>query len=208
MTIQRLFTSPVRRATAAGLILGAGLVLAGCSDDMSNLPGMGTSASPTSGTRTSITGDFNDADVAFAQMMIPHHRQAVQMSDMLLAKSGIDPDVTRLAQQIKNAQQPEIDTMTGWLTSWGKSVDGGMGDMSHGGGLMSQDKMKQLEAADAAEGPRLFLEGMIEHHQGAVTMAETEIESGKYPDAVKLAQSIVDTQTAEIKTMQVLLANS
>lgn len=117
--------------------------------------------------------DFNDADANFAHLMIPHHQQAVTMSEMIAAKPGADPEVTRLAAQIKAAQAPEIATMTGWLTAWDQPVDGGM---HHGDddGMMSEASMAQLEAADATSGQRLFLEGMIKHHRGAeITTMET-----------------------------------
>ena len=196
----------VRLVAATATVVGLSLA-AGCSnDDMSNMPTMGSSASPATSS-TSASATFNDADVTFAQMMIAHHRQAVAMSDIILAKDGIDPKVTKLAEQIKQAQQPEIDTMTGWLTAWGKPADDGMSGMDQGGdrGMMSEEQMQQFRDADAATGQRLFLEGMIAHHQGAVTMAQGEIANGMNPDAVTLAENIVKTQNAEIATMKPLL---
>jgi len=139
----------------------------------------------------------------FAQMMIPHHQQAVEMSDVILAKAGIDPEVKTLAEQIKAAQLPEIGEMTSWLTGWRRPTDGGR---SHGGsgGMMSAEDMKTLKQADAASGQKLYLQSMIKHHQGAVTMAQDEIRYGKNPDALALAKNVVETQTAEITTMRAL----
>jgi len=218
------------RKTLAAAAIGAVLALAGCSnDETSGMPGMshgaatpatGGSASPSmtsgvatpaaSGSSASASAAFNDADVTFARGMIPHHRQAVEMSDMILAKNDVDPQVRALAETIKAAQQPEIATMTGWLTSWGAPVTSSSGDhggMHHGGGdgMLTPEEMQELAQANTAEAQRMFLESMIEHHQGAVAMAETEIAKGSNPDAIALAQRIVDEQQAEITVMKRLL---
>ena len=197
-----------RAVAAAASVLTLTVLLAGCSDDMSGMPGMGSTASPTAA-GSSVSAEFNQADVVFAQMMIPHHQQAVEMSGMLLAKTGVNPEITKLAEQIKAAQAPEITTMTNWLTAWGQPTasPGGMGGMDHGGdsGMMTPEDMEALDKADGPTGQRLYLEGMIQHHKGAVSMAEDEIANGKNPEAKKLAQTIKDTQNAEISTMQDLL---
>ena len=129
-----------------------------------------------------------------------------------------DPRVLDLASRIEAAQQPEIETMTGWLEAWGEPVpeegDGGMGGMDHGsmdmGGMdmegISEQNMAALEAASGAEFDRMWLEMMIAHHRGAVEMAQTEIAEGSNPDAVALAEEIADSQAAEIEEMETLLA--
>ncbi|WP_292726262.1 DUF305 domain-containing protein [Microbacterium sp. UBA837] len=171
------------------------------------MPGMDHGSSAPSSSSSAATADFNDADVMFAQMMIPHHEQAVEMSDMVLDKEGIDPGVLTLASDIKAAQQPEIDQLQSWLEEWGADSDtGSMEGMDHGGGMMSGDDMAALEAATGAEASRLFLEQMTMHHEGAITMAQDEVDNGQNPDAIAMAQTIIDTQTAEIATMQELLA--
>lgn len=186
--------------------LAAAITLAGCSSGGDSMAGMDHGSSSTVAPSPSgETGTFNDQDVMFAQMMTAHHQQAIEMSDMLLAKTGVDDNVTQLAEKIKAAQQPEIDTMTGWLESWGQSADG-MSGMDHGsGGMMSDDDMVALEQADGAAAGKLFLEQMIQHHQGAIEMAQTEVDSGENPDAVALAKKIVTDQTAEIAEMQSML---
>ena len=198
-----MMKNKIRAAALVAVPLAAALFLAGCADNGGSMPGMdhgGSDSSP-----PDSAADFNAADEMFATMMIPHHEQAVEMSDMILAKSDVDPRVLELAQQIKDAQQPEIDTMEGWLEDWG--VDGmDMGGMDHGGdGMMSEEDMAALEAATGPEAARLFLEQMILHHQGAIEMAEAELQDGKNADALALAQAVVDTQSAEITTMQDLL---
>jgi len=199
-----------RTAATAALTLVAALTLAGCADGTGSesMPGMDHGSSSSPSTSSAATADFNDADVMFAQMMIPHHQQAVEMADMILDKEGIDPGVLTLASEIKAAQQPEIDQLQSWLTEWGADMPDtdSMEGMDHGGGMMSEDDMAALEAATGIEASRLFLEQMTMHHEGAIEMAQDEVNNGQNADAVAMAQTIVDTQTAEIAEMQELLA--
>ncbi|QDW62353.1 DUF305 domain-containing protein [Oerskovia sp. KBS0722] len=189
-----------------GLTLGSTLVLAGCADagdgDMEGHD-MGD-GSPSQDAGADAAG-ANDADVMFAQMMIPHHEQALVMSRIVLDKEGVDPAVVDLATRIESAQEPEIATMEGFLDEWGA---GQMGD--HSGhemdGMLSDEEIQALEAADAATVSRLFLEGMIAHHEGAVDMAKAELADGENPEALALAQEIIDAQEQEIQEMQELLA--
>lgn len=208
---------PSRITLRAGLAVAATLVLtglAGCANnDMSNMPGMdhGSSGSPSAASSPAVSGTpaagpHNDADVMFAQAMIPHHQQAVAMSDMILAKDGIDPKVTDLATQIKAAQAPEIAQMSGWLAGWGENPSPSMGmDHDMGGGMMSQADMDALDQATGKDAARLFLTGMITHHKGAITMAQEQVANGQNPEAVALAQKIITDQQAEIATMNQLL---
>ncbi|WP_347812548.1 DUF305 domain-containing protein [Rathayibacter sp. PhB179] len=127
------------------------------------------------------------------------------MADMILAKDGISADVTDLATQIKDAQGPEITQLEEWITAWGG--DDSMSGMDHSmDGMMSDEDMSALEDATGVDAEKLFLEQMMQHHEGAVEMAKTEINDGQNPDAIKLANTIVQTQTEEIATMQDLLA--
>jgi uncharacterized protein (DUF305 family) len=171
-------------------------------------------SSPTTATAapgTTATAEaHNDADVTFAQQMIPHHTQAVEMSDTLLAKQGIDPRVTALANQIKAAQGPEIQQMQGWLTQWGVPAMppmSGHGDMTGMSGMMSEQDMTALKDAQGVDASKLFLTQMIAHHEGAITMAQSEIKDGQYPPAVEMAHAIVTTQQQEIDTMKGMLAS-
>lgn len=162
--------------------------------------------SPATMTDSPAASAFNSDDVMFAQLMIPHHEQAVEMSDDLLAKDGVDPAIVDLATEIKAAQAPEITTMQGWLSDWDATEDG-MAGMDHGmGGMMSDDDMMQLRDASGADAGALYLSGMIMHHEGAIAMAETELEDGENADALALAEAIVSSQTAEITVMNDLLA--
>jgi uncharacterized protein (DUF305 family) len=186
--------------------LALAAALAGCAADGNTvgMPGMdhgaGT-ASPGAG----VPAEAAMADTMFTMMMIPHHEQAIEMSDMILAKSDIDQRVIELAQQIKDAQAPEIELMQGWLEEWGLSSPGDMDGMDHGDGMMSQGDMDALEAAEGAAAARLFLQQMIAHHEGAIEMAEDELDGGADPEVLALAQRIIDSQTSEIATMKELL---
>lgn len=162
------------------------------------------SSSPAAG-----ASPHNAKDVSFAQGMVMHHRQAIEMVDLLLAKQGVNSQVATLAMDIKKAQQPEIDQMNGWLKSWGeKPMTGSMSGQDMGsmsGGMMSKTDMKALEDASGATASSLFLKQMIVHHKGAVKMAQTEVSTGKNPEAVALAKKIVSDQTAQISQMEDLL---
>ncbi|HWI32465.1 MAG TPA: DUF305 domain-containing protein, partial [Microbacterium sp.] len=197
----------IRPAAAAALALTALLALGGCaagSGSGSDMPGMNHGDSTSSSARDA---DANDADILFARMMIPHHAQAVEMSDMILGKDDIDERVVELAEQIKAAQQPEIDQLQSWLEDWGSDTSdiGTMDTMDHGGGMMTDDDMDALDDATGTDASRLFLEQMIQHHEGAIDMAQEEVDNGQNLDAIQLARTIIDTQTAEIATMEEIL---
>lgn len=196
-------------AVTAAVTMTALLALSGCTSDTA---GSGQTPAPVS-SAAKATADANMADIMFTTMMIPHHEQAVVMSDKILAKDGIDDRVVTLSKQIKAAQGPEIETMQGWLKAWGAPAPSGMGGMDgdgmggmDGGGMMSETDMAALDNAAGAEASRLFLTGMIEHHEGAIDMAQTEVDSGQNSDVKDLAQQIIDGQTAEIATMRKILA--
>ncbi|MCA1711408.1 MAG: DUF305 domain-containing protein [Actinobacteria bacterium] len=150
------------------------------------------------------SGSHNDADVAFASDMVPHHAQAVEMADMALTTAS-DPEVKALAAAIKDAQAPEITAMTGWLRDWGSAAPDMQMQHSMGGtGMMSSDEMATLGKASGASFDRLWVDMMTRHHQGALTMARAELLAGKSPDAKALAQRIIATQTKEIDTMKAM----
>jgi len=191
-----------RFAATAALTLAAVLGLAGCASNTSggDMPGMNHESSSS----TSASADANDVDIMFASMMKEHHAQAIDMSDMLLSKEGVDERVVALAEEIKAAQEPEIQKMDQWLEEWGADTSD-MEGMDHGGGMMSEDDMQALEDATGADASRLFLEQMIQHHEGAVEMAQEEVDNGQNSDAVALAETIIEAQTTEIATMEDLL---
>jgi len=157
---------------------------------------------------SSSTGDFNDADVNFVTDMIPHHRQAVEMAKLAETRAE-SLDVKDLARQIMNAQDPEIQTMSGWLSSWGTPGPEDMSGMDMSSsmpGMMSSEEMDKLMNAAGSEFDQMFLTMMIEHHTGAIEMANNEQAQGMYPAAITLAKQIETAQTNEITTMRGLLS--
>jgi uncharacterized protein (DUF305 family) len=157
----------------------------------------------------SEAADHNQADVTFAQQMIPHHQQAIEMAGLAETRAA-SQEVKDLAADIEAAQGPEIESMTGWLEAWGEDVpDEGMSGMGDGdmAGMMSEDDMAGLEGSSGAGFDRMFLTMMIKHHEGAIEMAQTEQADGENPDAKALAEAIQAAQTQEIETMKELLAS-
>ncbi|PSL51508.1 uncharacterized protein (DUF305 family) [Saccharothrix carnea] len=197
--------------------LTTGLVLAGCGNSDSGSGGhdMGSmtgTTSPTNSTSaaTAPSGGHNDADITFAQDMIPHHQGAIEMAELAQGRTS-NAEVLDLASRIEKAQDPEIKTMTGWLNSWGAEVHTtGMPGMDHGSDMagMSDAEVDMLKQAKDADFDRMFLDMMIKHHQGAIDMSKAELQQGENPDARKLAQQIIDSQQSEITEMQGLLAAS
>ena len=213
MHINRALKASAALLTAVTL----GLTLAACGDDSDH-----DVASSSSDTHTASNGDvFNGVDVEFATAMIPHHAQAVQMANMTQGRT-LDPAVQQLAEQIRDAQVPEVETMTDWLTAWDKEVPATSIDHVHGDdmsnmplmddmedmpGIMSADEMAALMNASDAEFQDMWLEMMTRHHEGAIEMAKTEQQDGMFPDALTLADSIIGSQQAEIDQIKQLLAS-
>jgi uncharacterized protein (DUF305 family) len=241
-----------RKSLVVGAAALAALVTVGaCSNAGSTQGGQSPAATSTS---VAAADAHNQADAMFAQHMIPHHQQAVEMSDTLLGKQGIDPRVLDLAKQIKAAQAPEIEQMQTWLTQWGMPTMPAMPGMDmpgHSGmpsasatpsetgapthsmmpgtpgasttpseigapsqpmmpgmnGMMSEGDMAALQNADGVTAAKIYLTQMITHHQGAISMAQNEINDGQNPAAIALAHSIVTSQQQEIDTMNKILAS-
>jgi uncharacterized protein (DUF305 family) len=170
----------------------------------------GTSSTAETSTMDAKPADFNDADVAFATNMIPHHQQAVEMSAMVPDRST-NPDVVKLAADISTAQGPEIETMKVLLVQWtgGEAPAGPYEGHDMGGrpmpGMLDDATMAKLESLKGAEFDKLWLQSMIEHHEGAIAMAKTEISDGTNGDAKTLAKQIVTGQEAEITQMNQML---
>ncbi|MGL5817522.1 MAG: DUF305 domain-containing protein [Phycicoccus sp.] len=187
-----------RRAAVPTAALALVLVITGCGGEHSTAGGHDMPA----GGGSSSASDHNAADVMFAQMMVPHHEQAVEMADLVPDRSD-SPEVEELAAEIRAAQQPEIDTMSGWLEQWGADMS-----MSGGhsmGGMMSDADLAELGSLRGAAFDRRWLAMMIEHHEGAVDMAKDQIRGGASAPAKELARVVVSTQQAEIDRMRSLL---
>ncbi|WP_298591801.1 DUF305 domain-containing protein [uncultured Kocuria sp.] len=219
-----------RSTTLSTLALASALALAGCGsageEDTGAASETGTSAatgtagatlaspsaSPSdapSGSAAGISAEHNDADVMFAQMMLPHHEQAVQMSEILLGKDLVPEDVRDLAERVRDTQAPEMEQMRAMLVAWDAPTTPDASATQHGGhgsGMVDDQGMNWLREAE--EGPaaaRLYLEQMTQHHEGAIEMARDQVQDGSNPQAVELAQEIVQAQEAEIAEMERML---
>ena len=168
------------------------------------------------GTSAEADGPHNAADLTFAEQMIPHHQQAIELVDLLPGRTA-NAEVVELAGKIRDAQQPEITTMTGWIEQW-QPKDGGTTTEHHGSGhqpgmagmagMVDNATMTKLKAASGPEFDKLWLTAMIAHHEGAIEMARTELSGGQNEQAKELAQQIIDGQQAEITQMKTMLGNA
>ncbi|MEU5766477.1 DUF305 domain-containing protein [Streptomyces asoensis] len=215
-----------RRALLGAASVTAALVLAACGGGEENTGeaggGSGSAPASTGAPADATAGAHNAQDVAFAQGMIPHHRQALEMAGLAAGRAS-SAQVKDLAARIEKAQDPEIRTMSGWLTAWGEDVPAASGSasesmpgMDHSAGsgmpgmpgMMDAADMDALEAASGADFDTMFLTMMIDHHKGAVDMATTEKNKGAYRAATSMADAIITAQTAEIAEMTKLLDKS
>ena len=190
-------TNQLPKLFIAGLLL-----LAACGSESNQ-----QSTSSTQTDLTSSQSSFNEADVMFAQMMIPHHEQAIELADMALDPTLMASEqVKTLASQIKSAQDPEIDLMTQWLTDW----DQPLMDMSEEhdmsmDGMLSVDEIAALGELNGAEFDQAWATAMIAHHKGAIKMAKTVKEDGQSTLVLDLANLIVQAQQSEIAVLETLL---
>ncbi|MFF4542516.1 DUF305 domain-containing protein [Streptomyces aureus] len=210
-----------RRAVILAATVTAAVLLAACGSSDSSSSGHtghdtgSLSTAAPSGTASTAQGSHNAQDVSFAQGMIPHHRQAVAMAG-LAATRAKSRQVKDLADKIERAQDPEINTMSGWLKAWDATVPDAdmtgmesMPGMDHSGssmpGMMSGDDMAKLKDLSGDAFDKAFLRMMVSHHQGAIAMAKTERAKGAYGPATTMATSIVTSQSSEITGMDKLL---
>lgn len=214
--MSRSSTAHAARGGVAAALLALAALVAGCGED----------AAPPLQERSASEHDADD--VAFATAMVPHHAQALALVDLTLGRD-LDPEVAALAEAIREAQVPEIETMSDWLVEWGEPVpatvrdhvnaghdghDPGevmeeMGGMDGSGdpmpGMLTAEELTDLAQASDAAFQDAWLAAMLRHHEGAVEMARTEVEDGRYSPAVDLAEQIIATQSDEIEQIRVLL---
>src|SRR5690625_3306437 len=147
----------------------------------------------------------NEVNLHFVAMMTPHHQQAVDMSEIILAAEDTSAATDDLADRIKVGQQQEIDTMVGWADDWDQHDL-----MAHhaphiANGMITPEQMDQLESLEGEKADTKFLQLMHFHHEGAIAMTQDQIDHGGYQPLVDLAQDMVDIQTAEMREMEDLL---
>lgn len=189
------------RLSAAAVM--AAVTLSACSSS-------GHQAAPGSPSTSSAQAQaHNSTDITFAQNMMPCHKQAIQMSEIILTKQGLDPRVVQVANQIKAAEGPDIQAMQSWLSQWQQpttpSSAAGMPAMQGMAGMASPEQMTALQNAQGADASKQFLTMMIPNHQHAVMLAQSEIDSGQYPPAVAMAHSIATSEQREVNSMQGIL---
>lgn len=193
-----------RLLLSGAAVTAAAIALAGCTINI-GVPKQGDNQSNMMSAEQNGSG-FSQQDLMFAQMMIPHHEQAVEMSTLAETRTT-NTEVLALAKQIKNAQEPEIKQMQEWLDASGQGNAGmDMDHMGHSmGGMLTDEQMNALASASGVQFDKLYLEGMIEHHEGAIQMARM-ITNSSNAEAKKLGEDIVTSQTAEIEQMKQMLA--
>lgn len=196
----------LRARRAAVLAASIALVLSACGghDDAAHSDSTAAAAS------VPADATFNEADVKFAQEMIPHHEQAIEMADIALDPASLArAEVTDLASRIQGGQDPEIELMNGWLEAWGQPTMEELPDhdMSSMEGMMSAEDMDRLATLTGSEFDQAWLEMMIAHHEGAVKMAEDVKAEGKDPAVAELADAVIAAQTTEIAEMRALLGS-
>ena len=197
----------LRRLVAPALALAATLSACGSDDSSSTDSAPVTTASSGSGATVAL----GEADIEFAQGMIAHHEQAIEMAEIALDPDiGASPEVIDLATRIEGAQDPEVELMTGWLTAAGEPIAMDMSDghdMSSMDGMMSAEQMDSMAGMTGPEFDRTWLEMMIAHHEGAISQSETVKSEGSNADVLALADEIIAAQQIEITEMQALLGD-
>jgi uncharacterized protein (DUF305 family) len=190
-----------RKFALRALVLVAVLSATGCAGmPMSMMNHGGTQIESASGVNTS---DFSGVDIMFAQMMIPHHQQAIDMS-ALAESRALSPEVKALASKISAEQGPEIEQMRSWLKAANAPTE--MGHQMSMDGMLSDAELERLTNASGAEFDELFIIGMIAHHEGAIEMAQMVVDS-KNLEARELGAAIIKMQTLEIAELKALLSN-
>jgi uncharacterized protein (DUF305 family) len=197
------------------LVVSAGCTPADSGREKSAVQTTSAAAASPATTSSADAEAHNNADVWFVRHMIPYHQQAMEVSDIVLAKHGVDPRVTELADQIKATHGPEIQQMQDWLDQWGNPPMPAMaaGDTQmpvQGGmpGVLSQRELSALVEANGADASRLFLTQLIAHHEGAIALAHNEIEEGQHPPTVAMARSIASILQQRIDTMKKVLGST
>ena len=187
---------PINRAITTIFIAILALSLSGCAS-ASNM-GMDHE-----GHSSEASGELSSDDIMFLQMMIPHHQQAIDISDLALTISA-DPELLALAKDIRDEQAAEIVTMKAWLDAAGADLDPGH-SMGHGmGGMLSDSELTALKSATGKSFDVLWLKAMTGHHTGAIDMA-TMIENAKNAEIKSFGEGIVASQSAQNKAMAAMI---
>jgi uncharacterized protein (DUF305 family) len=193
---------PSSRVRTAVLTVAVAVAMAGCSS--------GTVDDPAGGQRGSLPAATSPTpdragDIAFAQAMIPHHVQAIAMADLALRRTDASAAVKALATDIGSVRDPQIRTMEGWLASWGAPTTSD-GPASHDlQGMLTEPEVRRLRAATGHDFDRMWLTMMIEHDEGAVTIAQQVLASTRTAEVRTLASAIVSVQQTESAQLRTAL---
>ena len=186
-----------RRIALLSLLVAGSVAITGCTINI------GTAGDDRHGMMNqNDDSEYSSQDIMFAQMMIPHHQQAVDMGTLAETRAS-NPEVKTIAAQIKSEQAPEIEQMKSWLDASNSGMH--MGHEMGMDGMLSDAEMKKLENASGAEFDKLYVAGMIGHHEGAVQMAQMVLLSDN-SEAKALGEAIVESQTKQITYLKGLLA--
>lgn len=193
-------------APAAALL--AVIALAGCStsDAAHSEAHVSAPHSTPAASSASLNPDVDPDDVMFAQMMIPHHEQALVMSSIAMSKDGISDGITGIAQRIDEEQFGEIADLTSWLEQSGSPVKSAGHESHEMPGMLTDEQIEQLRAATGDEFEKMWLLFMVAHHQGAVTMSQDVIANGTDPELRAFAERTIANQGMEIDQMTILLS--
>jgi uncharacterized protein (DUF305 family) len=192
------------------VLIGVIIFLMGTQNGSSGLFGMNHSAMD--GENNSTNSSLLGSDVMFFEMMIPHHQQAVDISDLAISRSK-DTELIELAKKIRNGQAAEIIQMKNWLADAGDSSMMGHG-MNHGmnhsmgdgmGGMLTESELSTLNSLSGSKFDAYWLRGMITHHKGALHMV-TMIRDSNRPEFRNFGKEIVSVQTVEIEQMEKMLS--
>ena len=197
-------TTARTRSIAVLAAFAAAVTLSSCSTSTTD-----RGADVSSATATEEVAGHNAEDVMFAQMMIPHHEQALELAALVPDRSS-NPEVIALAAKISAEQQPEIGAMKALLLQWEVDPNTSAHGSGHDGmaveGMVDDATMAKLDSLKGAEFDTLWLQAMINHHRGAIARAESEIADGRSADMITMATTMVATQQAEIDQMTPILA--
>ncbi|VXB37454.1 DUF305 domain-containing protein [Nocardioides sp. AX2bis] len=202
-----MLPGPRTRVALVGTLVPLTLALAACGDDTGEAPAAATSTAP--------NGDVvSSADVTFARELIPHHAEALVMVDLTLGRD-LDPRVADLVERLRAEHTAQVQTMSGWLTSWGEPVPETARDHANahaaedaGADAAPEDGHVDLSALEQAQGEEFeaaLLTAMVEHHAAGIALAEAEVADGEFGPARELAAQVVDSQERETEQMRTLL---
>lgn len=189
------------KITFAALVLGGSLALSGCSVPLPDI-GLSDIQSGVESLQNLAEGatSFSEADLMYAQMMIPHHEQAVEMAELAPTRTS-NVEVLTIAKKIKSAQAPEIAVMAAWLG--GKAAELHSGHSMGTNGMLTGAQFEELKNSVDSKFDSLFTKYMIAHHEGAIEMTQDVLQSENVI-VRKFAEKVVKDQSKEIEELKLI----